>query len=388
MVEARQGEAVGGLEQLGPEDHLRLVRLCARLTGDPIAAEDLAQETLLEAWRHRRKLIAPEGYAAWLAAIARNVCLRWWRRQGRNMSHQVAAAEGAGLLERQPAGFDLEIELERHELAELLDRAMALLPPATRTILVARYLHEAPQRELAARLGLTEGAVEARLHRGRLALRQILATNLRADAAAYGLARDHDAAWQATRIWCPFCGAHRLDCRLDRPTGEAHFHCPGCAGPTGGQIAHTYLPRIIDGVSSFKAVLARQIRWLDDYYRGGLAAGRLPCPFCRRWSLVEPRLPVDVPAELQDAPGMHITCPACGVTDKNPLHYLVLDLPATQRFWRAHPRMRVVPDLAIEFAGRPALLTTFESCTSHDRLDVISAADTLAVLEVHTTSTV
>ena len=33
-------------------ERTRLVHLCARLTGDSNAAEDLAQETLLEAWRH------------------------------------------------------------------------------------------------------------------------------------------------------------------------------------------------------------------------------------------------------------------------------------------------------------------------------------------------
>src|SRR5688572_11065712 len=33
-------------------DRARIVRLCLRLTGDPHVAEDLAQEALIEAWRH------------------------------------------------------------------------------------------------------------------------------------------------------------------------------------------------------------------------------------------------------------------------------------------------------------------------------------------------
>jgi hypothetical protein len=59
-------------------------------------------------------------------------------------------------------------------------------------------------------LGLSEGAVEARLHRGKLALRRLLTTELREDAAAYGLVAPERGAWQATRIWCLVCGQRRL----------------------------------------------------------------------------------------------------------------------------------------------------------------------------------
>ena len=65
-------------------ERARLVRLCTRATGDPDAAEDLAQEALFEAWRAAHKL--PEGVSAeergrWLSVIARNVCLRWAHRE-------------------------------------------------------------------------------------------------------------------------------------------------------------------------------------------------------------------------------------------------------------------------------------------------------------------
>jgi DNA-directed RNA polymerase specialized sigma24 family protein len=68
-----------------PERRRRLVRLCATISGDAQAAEDLAQETLLEAWRNAHKLHDPSGADRWVAAIARNVCLRWARRRGRDV---------------------------------------------------------------------------------------------------------------------------------------------------------------------------------------------------------------------------------------------------------------------------------------------------------------
>ena len=50
----------------------RLVRLCAMISGDAAAAEDLAQETLLEAWRNAHKLHDPAGAAAHASARTRD----------------------------------------------------------------------------------------------------------------------------------------------------------------------------------------------------------------------------------------------------------------------------------------------------------------------------
>ena len=65
-----------------PAQRARLVRLCTAVVGDASAAEDLAQETLLTAWRLQHRLTDPSGADAWLNAIARNVCRRWLRRRG------------------------------------------------------------------------------------------------------------------------------------------------------------------------------------------------------------------------------------------------------------------------------------------------------------------
>jgi RNA polymerase sigma factor (sigma-70 family) len=171
----------------------RLVRLCAAISGDPAAAEDLAQETLLEAWRNAHKLRDPSGAERWLAAIARNVCLRSARRRGRRPL----------LVAEEPAGdeVDLDAELERTELLELLDRALALLPPETREALVQRYVDDAPHGEIAARLGVSEDAVSMRLARGKMALRRMLAAEL---------GREAEVEWRETRVWCGQCGRRKL----------------------------------------------------------------------------------------------------------------------------------------------------------------------------------
>src|SRR5206468_8189131 len=53
-------------EQLASRERTRLVRLCAHLSGSTDAAEDLAQDTLIEARKHREKLHDWSGDRQWL----------------------------------------------------------------------------------------------------------------------------------------------------------------------------------------------------------------------------------------------------------------------------------------------------------------------------------
>ncbi len=364
----------------------RLVRLCARLTGNPRVAEDLAQETLFEAWRSRGRLRAVAEIAPWLTAIARNVCLRWQRAQGREqrlyIDQPADGVETSDLLDNTPApNDDLALHLERHELADLLGRAMALLPAETREALVASYLDDLPHQELAARLGLGEGALRARLHRGRQMLRRVLEDDLRADALTWGLLATDEPQWQETRIWCPFCGIYHLACRLDRDVGAFSFRCAGACQPginyvvgCGEQTPMTA------SLTSPKALLSRHCVELGDIYRGMIAGMPPNCPECGapgRVTLWQPDH--DIPAPIL-AHGIATTCPRCGVVDCASPWHLALDTVQAVQFWRRHPRMRALPVRTLDFAGRPAVWTGFESGSDHARLEIITARDTLEVL--------
>src|SRR3954470_998446 len=146
----------------------RLTRLCAVLTGDSSAAEDLAQETLLEAWRIRHRLVDPSGRGPWLDAIARNVCHRWRVRRGRPAGRELSCDRPAELTGGPSAGPDEMAELLDHEeLVDLLDRVLGLVPAPTREALVARYVDELTPQEIARRMGVSPEAVSMRLTRGR-----------------------------------------------------------------------------------------------------------------------------------------------------------------------------------------------------------------------------
>jgi RNA polymerase sigma factor (sigma-70 family) len=198
----QQEDLTNRLMEVGSQQRARLIRLCTRMTGR--SDVDLAQETLLEAWRRLHTLQEPQLISSWLAGIARNLCLRWIRAQARERTHSDEQQRtGQHLVDDREAAlageFELEIELERRELAELLDRALALLPAETRLLLIERYIQESPLAEIAGRLGISLGTATKRLQRGRLAFRRTLTTNFHQELAPYLPVRT-GGGWQATRL--------------------------------------------------------------------------------------------------------------------------------------------------------------------------------------------
>jgi RNA polymerase sigma-70 factor (ECF subfamily) len=379
----------------------RLVRLCARLTGDLDAAEELAQETQLLAWRREHSLREPDRRWQWLAGIARNLCLHWTRRRGREQrrrafpsiggsGHTVASGGSAeeDSLAQLPDDFDLEVELERSELASLLDRAMALLPPNTRRVLVERYLEESPPRHTALRLGVTEGAVAMRLARGRLALRRIIATTLREEAAAYGLVDPEREAWQSTRIWCPVCGKRRLVGRFTTD-GRLWLDCIDCPDALGGrglarsQVVSGGTAALFAGVKGFKPALNRFHVQRHALFGRGTAGPPLRCARCGDTTPL--RVETDCLSQHHLLRAVCVGC--CNGNGCMATGALTLALPEGRAFWRAHPRLRLVPEVEVQAVGQPAIVTRVQSVTDSAELAVVFARDTLEVLGIHGAST-
>lgn len=389
-----------GVEVPLASERAGLVRLCARLTGDLDAAEDLAQETLFLAWREARRLRDPDRRWPWLMGIARNLSLHWVRRRGRERRHLAPVPPGvhpaspgardtttveaaAGTLDQVPNDVDLEVELERTELATLLDRAMALLPADTRRVLVERYVEESPQARTALRLGLTEGAVAMRLQRGKLALRRILATDLREEAAAYGLVEPEREAWQTTRIWCPACGERTLVGRFTEQ-GRLALHCIGCRavarlGRSRNRYTESGWPALFQGVKGFKPALNRVMRNVHQGFAHGIGGRTMACFRC---GIAAPmQVTWEAMSQKFDA---WAQCPRCaqGLGHLSTA-FLLLARPEGRRFWREHRRVRGLPEQVVEAGGRPAIVARLQSVASNAELAVVYDRDTLQVLGIH-----
>ncbi|HEY7849557.1 MAG TPA: sigma-70 family RNA polymerase sigma factor, partial [Ktedonobacterales bacterium] len=363
----------------------RLVRLCHQLTGSADVAEDLAQETLLEAWRLLDRLQKPEGVGAWLSAIARNICHRWARAHGRERLHLtplVSAQDGDGVNDEVTHALllaemdDPVADVERAELTALLGRALAPLPQATRALMLASVVAETSTADLAQRFGLSEGAVRVRLHRGRQALRLALSGDLRAEAESLELTLPATPMWRESRIWCPFCGASHLRYRIDRESGAYNFHCAGACGGMA-VVGSAVNSELLAQVSSPKSLVTRHCLYLATSYRAALAGAteRCSCGASATYFAWTPdTAPRDVPY------GIFGVCPNCGTLDASTAWHLTLDTTEAQRFWRRHPRMRALPMQRIERDNRVAIVTGFASADGEARLEIVSDAASYALL--------
>lgn len=371
------------------QERIRLIAICTRLTGNSMAAEDLAQETLYEAWRHRERLYDLSGVSAWLAAIARNICLRWRTQHAHDSAHQRLA----GMPDEADAladPLDLEAIIERAETRQLLERALALLPTTARQALVEHCLLDVPYAAIAAQRGLAEATVKMQVHRGKLRLRHLLTTTFAAEVAACGLVDQSSAGeWQPTLLWCPRCGQRHLEGQWNFAVGTLRLRCRDCLGTTGGYMAYDAAPDLFHGVTSLKAGFNRVMRWVNAFYLPAIEQGGVSCA-CGRFLPLALCLPEAMPSVYQDlAPeryrqirGLHLHCPACVGTSTMQLTNLALYLPEAWHFWSEHGRIRTLPEQEIAFQGRPALQLAFQPVIGAAQLDIIVARESYAILDV------
>lgn len=131
-------------------------------TGSAADVDDLLQDSYLRLLRVREQ--APVRNAkALLFAIARNAVRDAIRR--RTVAGEIPIAETNALrvMDQTPGVVDLVIRRQDHLL---LAEAFRLLPERCRQVLTLRKIHDLSQREIAARLGISENTVESLVAKG------------------------------------------------------------------------------------------------------------------------------------------------------------------------------------------------------------------------------
>jgi RNA polymerase sigma-70 factor, ECF subfamily len=138
--------------------------LAARCAGDEALAEELTQQTFVEAIRRRDRFDGRSDVVTWICAIGRNKLVDHYRRHGRDARRQEQ------LLSIQPQTVDAP--LHAVETREAVEAAMAALPSDQRIALLFRYLDGLSVREVSRVIGRSEKATESLLARGRESFRR------------------------------------------------------------------------------------------------------------------------------------------------------------------------------------------------------------------------
>ena len=142
-------------------------------------AEDLTQDTLIEAMVNLRKLQNPESFQSWLDQIARGHLSKWIRKKKRRGTYEdevsadeVAESGGPYLVPTHRQPDDLVVAQERLDIVRaVVDR----FPTSEREVLLLKLTDpDMKMAEIAETLGISTGTVKVRLHRGRKRLREQL----------------------------------------------------------------------------------------------------------------------------------------------------------------------------------------------------------------------
>jgi RNA polymerase sigma-70 factor (ECF subfamily) len=164
-----------------------LVNFIARFINDRDGAEDLAQETFIRIFKASRRYKPGRAqFKTWMYHIATNLCKNELRNRGRRDRYRVdnvVDSDGNGgdseqidLIESAPAdaAFQPEVALERKELHDAIQTAIAELPEQYRVPLVLRDLQGLSYDEISEVLELRIGTTKSRINRARLMLKDKL----------------------------------------------------------------------------------------------------------------------------------------------------------------------------------------------------------------------
>ena len=142
-----------------------LINMAWRFCRDRERAEDMAQEAFLRAYRNLGQWRRDAAFSTWLFALATNLYRSELKRIPATMLSLDEIADPPDLGMHQT-------DLEDAQQAEMLRRAVLALPGKYRDAVTLYYFHEESVPSAALSLGVPEGTLKVRLHRGRELLRK------------------------------------------------------------------------------------------------------------------------------------------------------------------------------------------------------------------------
>jgi RNA polymerase sigma-70 factor (ECF subfamily) len=164
------------LEELFRRYRLVAYRVAYRLLGQEADALDAVQDGFIKALTHLSGFQGKSSFKTWLLRVVSNAALDLGRKRGRREMLSLDAAPGEDANVSPALSYQDPTEgLERADLRQLLDEALATLPEAQRRTFVLHADGDLSYREVAEVMGISIGTVMSRLFYARQKLRAYLA---------------------------------------------------------------------------------------------------------------------------------------------------------------------------------------------------------------------
>ncbi|MGH9370268.1 MAG: RNA polymerase sigma factor [Vicinamibacterales bacterium] len=152
------------VEQIVRRYQRPVIRLIARMTGDPALAEDLAQETFVKAFRNLAAFDTTRRLSSWLFRIAHNTALDTLRRvRPHVVALDLTAADGR----HDPPAAASPDPVEQQALGAAIDAALARIRPDYRSAVTLRYEEGMSFEEIGRILGVPPATARSHVHRAR-----------------------------------------------------------------------------------------------------------------------------------------------------------------------------------------------------------------------------
>ena len=175
LIERAKAGDARAFEDLARREERALYRHALRIVGTTADAEDIVQDALFSAWR---SIASFQGlsFRAWLFRIATNRALDQLRSRKRRPELPLDPPDDDDVTWAEPVapGTDLTQLVGDREALAAVETALGSLPAEQRTALLLRDVEGFAYEEISVITSVEIGTVKSRIHRGRLAVRNVL----------------------------------------------------------------------------------------------------------------------------------------------------------------------------------------------------------------------
>jgi RNA polymerase sigma-70 factor (ECF subfamily) len=178
LVKAAQKGDMAGFEELVARHRDKIYARAFSMLRNEDDATDLSQEAWVKGWQRLIQFQGEASFATWMTRIVINLCLDQLRKQKRIKSESIDEMnEETGGVERQmPVINPNPTEgLERAELRQRIDKALAQLSYEHRTVLILHEFEDLEYKVIAKKMGCSIGTVMSRLFYARRKMANLMA---------------------------------------------------------------------------------------------------------------------------------------------------------------------------------------------------------------------